>query len=257
MTAIVGILCSDGIVIGADSSATFSMGAKLLTIEQPINKLHVIGDRIIVAGTGAVGLDQRFCAIVESLSSTGTFRYDSNNPKKTHLDIAKQICKSAIQDMGETFLKPGQYGALVAFPFSKSFYFYEFQINDFQPELKTKDLWYCSMGSTQYMTDPFLALLRDVFWQNDPPNIASGIFGVAWTLDHAIGLNVGGVKGPIKVAVLGPDTQSELKARILTEEDLGQHNQNIYGIKQHLRNYKLNQSESIESLPEAPKPMQK
>jgi 20S proteasome alpha/beta subunit len=52
MTAIVGILCRDGLVIGADSSTTFASSVGSPIIEQPTEKLSLISDCIIVAGTG-------------------------------------------------------------------------------------------------------------------------------------------------------------------------------------------------------------
>jgi 20S proteasome alpha/beta subunit len=64
MTAIVGILCEEGVVLGTDSSATFGAGG-IRTIEQPYDKLHVIGGSVAVAGSGPVGMGQRFEAIVK------------------------------------------------------------------------------------------------------------------------------------------------------------------------------------------------
>ena len=52
MTAIVGVLCRDGVVIGTDSSATFTYGPQR-TIEQPTEKLSIVDQSVIVAGTGA------------------------------------------------------------------------------------------------------------------------------------------------------------------------------------------------------------
>ena len=70
MTAIVGILCQQAVVIGTDSSATFSSGSQQ-TIEQPIEKLLIVPDNIIVVGTGQIGLGQRFSAIVEKAWADG------------------------------------------------------------------------------------------------------------------------------------------------------------------------------------------
>ena len=63
MTVIIGVLCKNGVVIGADSSATFSIGT-LRTIEQPFEQKiqvidnHVVGDerqRLVVAGGNHAG----------------------------------------------------------------------------------------------------------------------------------------------------------------------------------------------------------
>src|SRR5258707_298672 len=61
MTLLIGIKCTDGIVVAADGAATFvtSVGA-VRTIRQPVRKLSVVNDRMIVGVTGAIGLQQRF-----------------------------------------------------------------------------------------------------------------------------------------------------------------------------------------------------
>ena len=51
MTLIVGVKCSDGIVLGADSSATYTTQlAQQLTIRQDtVTKLHIASEKIIVS----------------------------------------------------------------------------------------------------------------------------------------------------------------------------------------------------------------
>jgi hypothetical protein len=62
MTVIVGILCSDGVVIGTDSAMVAGRYTTNYTIEreQGVLKIEVIGDYAITAVTGAMGLAQRF-----------------------------------------------------------------------------------------------------------------------------------------------------------------------------------------------------
>ena len=68
MTLVVGILCKDGVVIGADSAITFGLSSQQPTIEQPYSKkITVILDQVIIAGTGAVGLGQRFAETTAKL----------------------------------------------------------------------------------------------------------------------------------------------------------------------------------------------
>ena len=70
MTAIVGVLCSDGVVVGSDSAATFASGIQP-TIEQETIKIDVINDRVIVAGSGLIGLHQRCHNVVRSRADVG------------------------------------------------------------------------------------------------------------------------------------------------------------------------------------------
>jgi hypothetical protein len=228
MTAIVGVLCQDGVVIGTDSSTTFTAGQKP-TIEQPSEKLQVVAGRIIIAGTGQVGFGQRFSSVIEAAWDAKTFQ-------KSAVEIGKVLCRAGCEDFAYTFANKGSYGALVAFPTSGGkFALCEFAERDFQPELKTERLWYCSMGSAQPITDPFLAFIREVFWQTGPPTVQEATFAVTWTLDHAVSVNPGGVNGPVRIAVLEFGEKGQLLARLLTEPELEEHRQLIEAAKVSLR----------------------
>lgn len=66
MTLLIGIKCTDGVVIAADGATTFgSLGSR--TIRQPSRKLTIINQRMVVAVTGPVGLQQRFVGELEAL----------------------------------------------------------------------------------------------------------------------------------------------------------------------------------------------
>ena len=70
MTLIVGIKCSDGIVVGADGAATFgAMGQQ--TIRQSARKLNILSHRIIVGVSGPIGLGQRINGRISALYSDG------------------------------------------------------------------------------------------------------------------------------------------------------------------------------------------
>lgn len=73
MTAIVGIICKKGVVVGADSSATFNAG-QINTMEQKTKKIQIIDNKIIIAGTGSIGLGQRFFHEVEIQEHTNNIK---------------------------------------------------------------------------------------------------------------------------------------------------------------------------------------
>jgi hypothetical protein len=54
--------------------------------------------------------------------------------------------------------------AIIAFSASNGFNLCEFATKDFQPELKTDQMWFVSMGSGQPILDPFLGLIRKAFF---------------------------------------------------------------------------------------------
>lgn len=86
MTILVGVLCSDGVVIGADSAATFG-NRGIRTIEQPYKKLNLIGSNVIVTFSGEIGLGQRFIEIVRKNKEEKIF------PKSSAIESAKLISR--------------------------------------------------------------------------------------------------------------------------------------------------------------------
>lgn len=250
MTVLVGILCKDGVVIGSDSSSTFTSGPHR-TIEQPVKKVHVVGDDVIIAGTGQVGLGQRFQAIVAAERPAFQFH------KKSAVEIVRHISGSTSNDFASTRAPHGQFGALMAFPCKDTFALCEFAITDFQPELKTQNLWYVSMGSGQPITDPFLGMFRRVFWKGGMPKVKEALFAVTWALDHTIELNPGGIKGPPQIAVLEKDSTGKLRAKILIDEELAEHIDSVRGAEEHLSKYAelmSSGSDAAQQLPAPPAP---
>jgi len=248
MTSIVGILCHDGVVIGADSSVTFTHG-NFPTIEQSSEKIKIIDKSIIIAGTGAVGLKQRFCSIVEE-------GWKQNLFTGSEINLSTLIARETIKNFGQTAISPPKipFGALMAYPVDKTHYLCEFGVGDFQPEHKTENLWYVSMGSAQPITDTFLGFIRDIYWGDGLPSIQDATFAVVWTLGHAINVNPGGVNGPMQVAILEKNRKKHLEARILGGEELGEHKQAVEDAKDTLRKYKSNhQADDIQvEIPKAP-----
>lgn len=228
MTIIVGVFCKDGVVIGADSAATLTAG-QVRTIEQRMKKIEIVRDRVIVAATGQIGLTQRFVAQVEEGWKQGTFT-------KSQVEIGKALSAAAIADFQSTNA-PRQLGALVAFPCGNKPCLCEFDQEHFQPELKTDRLWYVSMGSGQSIADPFLGFIREVLWHDGLPTCKEAAFAVTWTISQAIKLNPGGINGPIHVAMLAYE-DGKLCARELSEAEIEQHQQNVEGAHEHLREYR-------------------
>lgn len=246
MTAIVGIFCKDGVVVGADSAATSVAGAQR-TIEQPTMKIDIIDDRIIVAGTGEVGMGQRFCHQVRNLWVNKQFS------GLDEFGFSKKVAQAAMKDFGETGCRPGTYGALVAFPCNKSHHLVEYALSNFQPEFKNENMWYVSMGSGQFIIDPFLGLFREVFWGDGPPSVQEATFATTWMLDQAVNLNPGGVNAPVRIAVLETE-KGKHRARLLTDDELLEHHGSVTAAKDALRNYKerLTDESSAEEVPEPP-----
>ena len=110
MTSIVGILCTDGVVIGSDSSATFGPAPGMPTIEQRYDdKVQVVNNDIIIATTGQVGLAQRLEAVVEQVSK------DRLQKPKSYADVAKAITTGALTDFQNTLTQKLELSAFAAY----------------------------------------------------------------------------------------------------------------------------------------------
>ena len=217
MTAIVGVICSDGVVIGTDSSMTMVTNGRRPTIEHPTEKLRILHEDVIVAGTGSVGHGQRFEHVIETYVKKPEFA-----KRNTPVHVCTKIAKLTIEDFALTKTPPRSYGALVGFVHNGVLILCEFGIENFQPELKNSNICWCSMGSTQMITDPFMAFVSRILWPNGQPSVRQAMLAVTWTLDHAVTFNPGGVGGPLMIAVLKSD-DTAYKAEIVSNEDLHEH----------------------------------
>jgi hypothetical protein len=210
----------------------------------PRRQVDVIGGAIIIAGTGTVGLGQRFTAAAQDL-------YESNGFKgKNHLEWAKTLCSAGIKDFAETQAPKGSYGALVAFRTKKGEHLCEFPAEDFQPELKEDKCWYVSMGSGQSLADPYLALMRLTFWKNGAPSLVDGVFAAAWVMKHAIEVAHGLIGPPIRIATLTKDS-----ARLLSDDELEEHLNLVDESLRHFASFaeRLTKSAGTPELPAGPR----
>jgi 20S proteasome alpha/beta subunit len=250
MTVLVGVLCTDGVIVGSDSSATFGAAPSLSTIEQPIQKTFIVGDDVIFATTGAGGLGQRLEYILQVLQQQSQNWHDQH-----HLQLALQISNSMLANMQRTFLQPGQMGALVAFACQNAFHLCEFAVADFQPEMKTTTNWFVSMGSGQMITDPFFGLLRRTLFRHAQPTLAEGVLAACWALHNAIDLNTGGINGPVQLAVLrrSPDGSS-FEARLLSKDELDEHRSAVQAVEAYLASYRQQLAQSPTTPPSIPAP---
>lgn len=254
MTSIVGIRCTDGVVIGADSAASFSDG-RFSTIEQLTDqKIKIIGGSVIIAGTGYVGHMQRFSAVVDDLWSKNAFA------GKTDMAIAQKLSSDGLKEFDLTHTAQNvAFTALVAYPAKDQPTLCELpggvEIR-FQPEIKRlDDFWFASWGSGRGITDPFLALFRNIFWSGGAPTLQGGIFTTLWALKHACEVNPGGIKEPIHIAVLDrdPTNKGRWRARKLDEAELKEQEDMVDAATTHFSTFRdILQGEGRQEPPKAP-----
>ncbi|MDE0384396.1 MAG: hypothetical protein OXI22_10970 [Defluviicoccus sp.] len=247
MTLVLGIRCTDGVIIGSDSAMTFGPNAQLPTIEQKNReKISVVDGRVVVAGTGYIGCSQRFIDRVRGLWQEKQLQ--SVDP----IEMGRRISRAVIDDFISTKVQPGGFGALVAVPRGQSAELIEFALQDLQPEVKTDANWYASMGSGQTVLDPLLGFARAVFWGDQPPNSTDGLFVATLILKLAIQMSPTGVAGPIQMAVLQPARKGQLAARLLTRDEIVEHEASVDSAIDYFRGYKAMMGGGDETAEEAP-----
>ena len=174
MTVLIGVRCSDGVVIGADSAATSATG-NIHLLKLGYDKIVIVGGRVIVAGTGQIGLGQRFAEQVK-------LAHDQKLFQSKPVEVAKQLSAMGRNDFSQTGATMGSYGALVAAPADGVGQLIEFATADFQPELKNGKIHFVSMGSGQMLAEPFMSFVDRTFWKSKAPDVKTALFGVHWAL---------------------------------------------------------------------------
>lgn len=241
MTLIVGIRCTDGVVVAADQAVTFGVARGHHTISHRACKIRVLEGQVIVAGTGQIGMGQRFAENVE------TFWKSGKGKSASHLDIVRQVTALAVQDFAGTNAAQGAFGALMAFPKNHTAHLCEFAVADLQPEMKDAKTWFVAMGSGQVIADPYLALFKNIYWGEGPPTVRRGLFAAAWVMRHSIKVAPGLVAEPIDIAVLQGS-----KARMLDGDELQVHLESVDAAVAHFRTFdpETPPTEEAPSIPE-------
>ena len=269
MTLIIGIKCSDGIVVGADSAATFGDVAQGNTITQPVSKIDVIKNEVIMATSGHVGLAQLH---IDSISRAWTpsggggrnavslSRSPSDIRRRLHEEINKDSARVAqgfetlSRVIGPNLLMQHLAGSLVAFPTggaNGTLELVEFGMTGTN-EAATSDLPFVAIGSGKPTADPFLAHLRRIFWPNSVPTLTDGIFALVWALDHSIEVSPGGLSQPIEIVVMRQGDRNIPVIETLPPEELGEHRQHVIEIEDRMREFREDADGSIDEPPQVP-----
>lgn len=260
MTLIIGIKCSDGIVMGADGAATLGGGALgHFTVRQPVKKLAAIENSIIAGVSGPVGLAQRINGVMRQLWNSGQLASKQSFEAMTiirnaigeYLLVEIHYANKVAELLGTT--KVGHSAlthTVIAAPIDQQLRLYQFDCGG-APEEATDDLPFIAIGSGQQLADPFLAFLRHVFWKDSLPNVAKGIFATLWSLEHAIRTNPGGVAEPMQLMILSKDEQDRCSVTEFAEEELEEHREAVREAESYLARFGREQGDAPPEPPPA------
>src|SRR5713226_9041619 len=95
MTILIGIRCTDGVVLGADGAATFVTGnaGSQFTIRQPVRKLQIVSEQLVIGTSGSINLGQRFFEALRGLLPTLAAQPQTESSFKT---VVSSACRAQI-----------------------------------------------------------------------------------------------------------------------------------------------------------------
>ncbi len=235
MTLVVGILCTDGIVVAADQQAQHgALGQP--TVGQPMTKVEIIGTDTLFAASGHIGLAQQLAAVIER--TRDRFDNQAYHGAIKHVQSAfREIINPALETAGYGVRVYGQQaamelatcGCLLGAPFKK-----DLKLVEISPqasvELMTPQMPFIALGSGKNTADPFLGFLRDVYWKDRQPNLREGTLAAYWTVKHAIDMKIRGVGFAVEVFEL-KKSGTTAKARKLDDANLQEHDEFINSAK--------------------------
>lgn len=233
MTLIIGVICRDGVVVGADSVATAGTAVE----QQVSDKITIEDDNVIIACSGSAGLSQ---LIKEELSSS----WHDIKQLRGSKDVRNAVSDAMYTQIEPTAKRARSVGkafagceTLVAMPINHTPAL--FQFNGWADSFGlTSDLPYLSIGSGSRFADPFLAFLKRILWSDRVPNSTRiGVFSVLWTLQYVSKIGPGlGVGEPHRIVVMENRGSGWLAGR-LGEGELSEHRQAIIDAEDALRGY--------------------
>jgi len=236
VTLIVGILCSDGVVMASDSAATLSTGMSPTIGQQAVKKVINLSNAILYASTGAVGMSQLVWHTVSTLWNENPSRLKNASDDGSLMKLlGSEIAKTVGQYLqtGALVRQLGMDGSaslcksMVAIPVQKIPTLFTFDFGG-QPEKATDELPFVAMGSGQPIADPFLAFLKRLLWPKRLPTLAEGRLAAVWTIAHVTHTNPGGVGGDIQLWVLPRAAVGQMPVPVeITEAQIQEHTAQI------------------------------
>lgn len=205
MTLVIGVKCSDGVVMVADSAATFGYIGQH-TIWQPTSeKVEVVDSRGLIAVSGPVGLGQRFKAELARLLQRNDFlkrpaadvMTEVSQAFRGHLQQEFNAANMSSAIFGQSLaLQSVSSATLVALAPEGGPTLFEFD-HQGSPEELSISLPFSCIGSGKALADAYMAFFRKLFWpEHELPNRGQAEFAAVWAMRQSIAVAPGGLGPP-------------------------------------------------------------
>lgn len=217
MTVVVAFLCKDGAVVASDSMITTSMG-QLPIAHMTGLKVEVLDGNQVFAFAGDQGQGARFRIMANG--SHGALSQAAHP-----IDYPILLTQSLVQQFHNTGIGGAiNLATVLAYPHAAGHQCCVFE-GAIQPRLLDQAHFFVAIGSGKLAADPFLRFLVDIFSPKGPPTVREAVFLAAWTVEHVIQTNPGGVAGPTRIAVLQSDGNGGWLADQLASSEIEEHKQ--------------------------------
>jgi 20S proteasome alpha/beta subunit len=259
LTLIVGILCSDGVVIASDSAATYAQDAVPTIGQQQVTKIKRLGDELLFSSTGSIGTSQLISSRLHEAWTAKQLNIKSAGHAMESISKLIYECTRHLLEAGppvaqlagqQVAASPILCKSIVALPVQHRPSLFTFEYSS-APEQITDELPFVALGSGQNIADPFLAFLKRILWTSRQPTVGEGRFVAAWTINHAEKVVPGFVGGPIQMACLTGNKNPKIEF-----VDPAEHENRIALAETQIRDFILNPGVQPVSapVPDVPKP---
>ena len=214
MTLIIGMKCSDGIVMGADSA--FVSGTGSATIKRSHKqKICMVDERFLLSYSGEVDYGDRFAGVVEDIYESRLIdqSYIERN-SKIKGDIAYRTAVEISGHVNDNFSgtrfddnddndTEHRIRLMLTIPFSENDKF-RYELIAFyghhQPYVVTDDDFAIAFGSGYNIADPFLEFIRKYVLRDAVPDVEMGSRAVMMAMMLSVPMVAEGVDTPYQIA---------------------------------------------------------
>lgn len=244
MTLIIGVKCSDGIVIGADDAVTIG-ALDAPTARQKIHKLTLWGGDLLMGVSGALGVAQQLEDAIQERWITAS-KPDVEFAQRTYKNVLA-LLREAVWSVVEVELQHAAVAkpalgskseasavthSMFAFATPKGPHLVTFN-QQATPE-EAREMPFISIGKGSRYADPFLGFLREVVWKETKPPVKEGVVAVYWSLVHVSRTSTGGVGNPGQIMVMEQEAGT-WKGREVSSDDLMEQQQFVDSLEEEIR----------------------
>jgi hypothetical protein len=245
MTVVVAFLCTDGIVLAADSMITPSMGNLNVGHHHGV-KVNVLAGDQLFAFAGDQGQAARVMLIADNAANViDTFDHP--------MDYAVAISEAVIAQFTRTGINGSiNVNAMLGWRHDGMTACCVFE-GAMQPRLLDANHFYVALGSGKLSADPFIRFVVDTFCTAGQPTVREAVFLATWVVQHVIDTNSGGVAPPIRMVTI-EEVVGNFLARNLPIEEIAEHQQAIESAAEALRSWRDNFQNGVGNEPPAEPP---